>query len=692
MHPLWHTLEAIPHPGQEGFWAALPLAQLVKEPTTDPVAVFLIILAIMLIAPLLVERLRMPGIIGLILAGVIVGPHGLGVLERDSTITLLGTVGLLFLMFLGGLETSLDDLKRNAGKAITFGLATFLLPMAIGTAAMVPLGYSLLASVLIASCFASHTLVALPLLNKLGIMRTPTVTTTLGATLIVNVLALLVLAVVVKANEGDLTFSFWLFLIPSLAIYTFAVLWGVPRLGRWFFKRFGHDEGAEFTFVLAAVFVISYLASLIEIEPIVGAFLAGIAITQIIPRLSPLMNRIQFIGNTLFVPFFLISVGMLVDPLILVREPRSLVVAGAMIGAELVSKFVAATGSARGFGWPFANGMTMFGLSVAQAASTLAAITVAFEIELVDELAINGTIAMILVSCILSPSIVARWGAQMQGQLETAEEPTPTDSPQAALGQRVLVPVANPNTEDNLLQLAIILTKRVEGTLLPLHVLADRGGPISSASRLKQRQLLDTAEDVAHAADIPVEAIGRIDDSIDWGVLRASQERDADLLICGWKGFSSYQENFFGGVIDNIVRLSTIPVLVTRFPQPIENTRRVIFALSGRRASRAQIQTTFEMATTLAEELKAPLHLLHITASAHRGSYLASLVEGKEVLLQQMQGNPIRHISAALQPNDLLIMIESTYRRGRPALGRMPELIASANWDNNMIVVNFPVR
>lgn len=692
MHQLWHTLEVMAHPGQGGFWSALPLAQLVEEPTTDPVAVFLIILAIMLIAPLLVERLRMPGIIGLILAGVIVGPHGLGVLERDSTITLLGTVGLLFLMFLGGLETSLDDLKRNAGKAMTFGLASFLLPMAIGTAAMVPLGYSLLASILIASCFASHTLVALPLLNKLGIMRTPTVTTTLGATLIVNVLALLVLAVVVKANEGDLTLGFWLFLIPSLAVYTFAVLWGVPRLGRWFFKRFGHDEGAEFTFVLAAVFVISYLASLIEIEPIVGAFLAGVAITQIIPRLSPLMNRIQFIGNTLFVPFFLISVGMLVDPLILIREPRSLVIAGAMIGAELVSKFAAATGSARGFGWPFANGMTMFGLSVAQAASTLAAITVAFEIELVDELAVNGIIAMILVSCVLSPAIVARWGGKMQGQLETAEEPTPTDRPQTALGQRVLVPVANPDTEDNLLQLAIILTKRVQGTLLPLHVLPDRNGPIGPVARLKQRQLLDTAEDIAHAADIPVETIGRIDDSIDWGVIRASQERDADVLICGWKGFSTYQENFFGSVIDNIVRLATIPVLVTRFPQPIENTRRVVFALSGKRASRTQIQTTFEIATTLAEELKAPLHLLHITAGPPRGSYLASLVEGKEVLLQQLQGNPVQRISAILQPDDLLIMIESTYRRGRPALGRMPELIASANWDNNMMVVNFPVR
>jgi Kef-type K+ transport system membrane component KefB len=285
-------------------------------PIQDPVRVFLIIVAIMLVAPLIFERLKMPGIIGLILAGVVVGPHGLNILERDETIELLGTVGLLFLMFLGGLETSLNDLKGNADKAIVFGLATFILPMAIGTGAMLMLGYGGLAAVLVASCFASHTLVALPILSRLGIMRSPSITTTLGATLITNILALLVLAVIVKANDGDLTIGFWLFLIPALTIYTIATLVGVPYLGRWFFKQFGHDEGAEFIFVLATLFVISVLADLIEIEPIVGAFLAGIALTPLIPQLSPLMNRLQFIGNTLFVPIFLISVGMLVDPLV----------------------------------------------------------------------------------------------------------------------------------------------------------------------------------------------------------------------------------------------------------------------------------------------------------------------------------------------------------------------------------------
>ena len=245
------------------------------QPINDPVAVFLLILAIMLVAPLLFEKLNLPGIVGLILAGVVVGPEGLGLLERDENIILLGTVGLLFLMFMAGLETSLDDFKKNGDKAVVFGLATFIAPMVLGTAAMMALGYSFLAAVLVASCFASHTLLALPVLNKLGIMRAPAVNITLGGTLITNVIALLVLAVVVKAYGGGLTIGFWLFLIPALTIYTFATLWGVPKIGRWFFRKFGHDESAEFIFVLATLFIISYVAGLIEVEPIIGAFLAG---------------------------------------------------------------------------------------------------------------------------------------------------------------------------------------------------------------------------------------------------------------------------------------------------------------------------------------------------------------------------------------------------------------------------------
>ncbi|MBF2009587.1 cation:proton antiporter [Chlorogloeopsis fritschii PCC 9212] len=675
-----------------------PVFAQIFQPITDPVAIFLIILAIMLVTPLLFERFKLPGIIGLILAGIIVGPYGLGLLERDKTIELLGTVGLLFLMFLGGLETSLDDLKRNANKALTFGLATFVIPMVLGTAAMLPLGYSFLASVLVASCFASHTLLALPVLSKLGIMRNQVVTATLGGTLITNVLALLVLAIVVKANQGNLTLGFWLFLIPSLAIYTFATLWGVPNLGRWFFRRFGHDEGAEFLFVLAALFIVSYLAKLIEIEPIVGAFLAGVAITQLIPQMSPLMNRIQFIGNTLFVPFFLISVGMLVNPLILVKDARGILVAVVMIGAEFASKFLAAWGTAKVFKWKMPSTMVMFGLSVAQAASTLAAITVAFNIKLVDELTVNGIIAMILVSCIASPWIVERWGGKIQQETAHAANSKTEDLEHSAtlsnLANRVLVPVANPSTEDNLLNLAIILTKEGNGTLLPLHVIiSDKHGSVGVTAKTQQKRLLDTAETLAHAAVTRVEPIGRIDDSIDLGILRAAQERDASLVICGWKGYSTYRENFFGGVIDNIVRRSTAPVLITRFAQPIENTQRVLLAITDYRVSAATLRQTLSLAKILSEALKAPLQVLQVLSEPVQYiPNLESMVGDTEIPIQKIRGNSVRKISELLKANDLLVLLESTHRFGQPALGREPEAIARANPETSITIVHFPER
>ncbi|MDJ0571095.1 MAG: cation:proton antiporter [Pleurocapsa sp. MO_192.B19] len=660
------------------------------QPINDPVAVFLMILAIMLVAPLLFERLRLPGIVGLILAGVIVGPEGLGLLERGSNIILLGTIGLLFLMFMAGLETSLDDFKNNGDKAVIFGLATFIAPMILGTAAMMLLGYGFLAAVLVASCFASHTLLALPVLSKLGIMRASAVNVTLGGTLITNVLALLVLAVVVKAYEGKLTVGFWLFLIPALTIYTLATLWGVPKIGRWFFHKFGHDESAEFIFVLATLFVVSYVAGLIEVEPIIGAFLAGIALTPLIPQLSPLMNRIQFIGNTLFVPFFLISVGMLIDPLVLIHEPKSLVIAAVMIGAELISKFVAAWGVGQWFGYKFPSVMVIFGLSIAQAASTLAAITVAYEIELVDRTTVNGIVAMILFTCIVSPLVTERWGQQV-----TSAEKTPSaDNKTKVLAQRVLVPVANPNNEDNLLNLALILAKKSHGTLLPLHVLSDRDRPVSPEARMQQLQLLETAETLAHAANAAVETIGRVDDVIDRGIVRTAIERNASLVICGWKGYSTYQDNFFGSTIDNVALELAIPVLIARFVQPIANTARVFLAVTKRQALSAEFQQTLTIAKVLSSELKTSLQVLLVISKKQTQLSPSELSKlSQDSFIGQAQGNFIKEVSQKIHRNDLLLLpVKTTEKRlrNRSAVGTIPEAISRSHSDISVLIIHFP--
>ncbi|HIK43142.1 cation:proton antiporter [Thermoleptolyngbya sp. M55_K2018_002] len=677
------------------------LVAFIFRPITDPVAVFLVIIAIMLVSPLVFERIRLPGIVGLILAGLIVGPYGLNILERDSTIVLLGTVGLLFLMFMAGLETSLDDLKTNAGGAISFGLATFLIPMLIGTVAMLLLGYSFLAAILVASCFASHTLLSLPIASKLGIMRTQTVTITLGGTLITNVLALLVLAVVVKAHQGDLTLSFWLFLIPSLAIYTFATLWGVPRIGRWFFQRFGHDEGAEFTFVVAALFLVSYVARLIEIEPIIGAFLAGVAIAPLIPQFSPLMNRIQFIGNSLFVPFFLISVGMLVNPLILLQEPKSIAVAAVMVGVAIVAKYLPAWMTSKWFRLSNPSKMVMFGLSVAQAASTLAAITVAYNIELVDQPTVNGTIMMILVTCIASPWITSRWGDRIPLASDTATEPASTlvaDSQKElkTVPLRVLVPVANPDTEANLLQLALILVCSTEGTLLPLHVLPDSQDWLTAADRSQQAMLLGAAETLANAAAAEVEPIGRIDDSIDRGILRTAQEREANLIVCGWKGFSTYRDHLFGSVIDNVVRRAGIPVLVTRLMQPMNTVKRVLLVVTAEDLASPQFAEALALVKGLATGLKATFVLgLAMSDEAIATNQLDSLKSELKDSVYPLHGDIVRSLSYILDPNDLLILLHETrpyapYAFGQPTLGVTPEAIARQYRAVSMAIVNLP--
>jgi Kef-type K+ transport system membrane component KefB len=282
-------------------------------PLSDPVLVFALAMAIFLVLPQLFERIRIPGLIGLIIAGAVIGPSGFGLLDRDATIVLLGTVGLLYLMFLVGLELDLNEFNRHRRHSVTFGVLSFLLPQVTGTALSLLLGYSLLASVLLGAMFASHTLVAYPIASRLGIVKTGAVTTVLGATLITDMLALLVLAVVTGAYEGETDAAFWIRLLATLSIYVAIVMVLIPRLGRWFFRRVRSDGPGEYVFVLTVLFGFAGLAEMVGIEPIIGALLVGFALNRLIPEQGPLMNRIKFVGDAIFVPFFLVSVGMLVD-------------------------------------------------------------------------------------------------------------------------------------------------------------------------------------------------------------------------------------------------------------------------------------------------------------------------------------------------------------------------------------------
>lgn len=311
-------------------------------PLADPVLKFLLILLIILGAPLVLNKLRVPHLLGLIIAGAVVGPNGLNLILRDSSIILSGTAGLLYIMFLAGLEIDMGDFKRNSRRSLVFGMYTFLIPMTLGTAVSYwVLQFSMPTSVLLASMFASHTLIAYPIISKLGISKDNAVSITVGGTMITDILALLVLTVIVGMTTGKVDDVFWIRLGISLMLFGLLVILLFPLIGRWFFKRV-HDPISQYIFVLAMVFFGAFLAQAAGMEAIIGSFLAGLALNRLIPQSSPLMNRIEFVGNAIFIPFFLLGVGMLIDYRAFFTSFETIKVGVIMIIVATAAKYMAA--------------------------------------------------------------------------------------------------------------------------------------------------------------------------------------------------------------------------------------------------------------------------------------------------------------------------------------------------------------
>ncbi|WP_454436474.1 cation:proton antiporter domain-containing protein [Thauera mechernichensis] len=421
-------------------------------PITDPVLVFALVALLILLAPIVMGRWRLPGTIGLLLAGAILGPNALGVLARDQSFVLFGTVGLLYIMFSAALEIDLVVLKRYRMHSLVFGLLTFAIPQGVGTlVGYYVLGFSLPAAILLASLFASHTLLAYPVTRQLGIAHNQAVTTAIGGTIITDTLALLVLAVIAASTRGDTGDYFWHTLVGSLVLYGVIVLFGLPKLARWFFRNVGRNGVSEFVFVLSTVFGCAGMAHLAGSEPIVGAFLAGLALNRLIPHNSALMNRIQFTGEAIFIPFFLLSVGMLLDVSVLVADVRSLSIMLAMLTSVLVTKWLAAAATRVLLGYSREQAGLVFGLSVAQAAATLAATIVGYDLGLFDDAVVNGAIMMMLVTCIVAPLQVDHHGRKI------ARQSASNDNAVIGSKQRILVSLSSRAPHKALLDLAMML-------------------------------------------------------------------------------------------------------------------------------------------------------------------------------------------------------------------------------------------
>ncbi len=643
-------------------------------PLTDPVLIVAVAMATFLLAPLLFERLNVPGIIGLIVAGAALGPHGFGVLERDRTIVLLGTVGLLYLMLMVGLELDLNDFARYRRRSIVFGLVSSVLPGVVGAGAALALGYGTPSALLVASAFASHTLLAYPIAARLGIVRNPAVTTTLGGTILVEILALLLLAVVVEARGRSMDWVFWVGIGVPFAVYGAAVLLVLPRLGRWFFRNASEGE-TEFVFVMTALFSVAYLAHFGRVEPLIGALLTGLALNRLIPEQSALMNRTRFVGNAVFIPFFLLSVGMVVDVRAL-DSALAWAVAGAAALLVILAKWLAAKAAEKLFGYTPDEGWVVFGLSVPHAAGTLAIVLVGFDAKLLDQAEVNGVVVMILATCIVGPWAVQRYGRRVA--LREADRPyDPGHAP-----RRVLVPLANPATADALLDLALVVRGHEDEEPLRVLMVAPGEGAASEAEVAEAEAVLGHAVLHAAGAGVQVVPMTRVDTSIAAGIARGVAESRTSIVVIGWDGRRSGTRAVFGSVLDQLTASTRATLLVARLTQAPRTTRRVVAVVPPGLDRHPAFLQVLGTVNTLASGLGAPVLLVPVTGDGERIRELHAAARPQvPATVDAARGwDGLDALLGTLSRDDLVVLLAA--RRGTavwsPAVERLPQTLADA--------------
>ena len=557
----------------------LPFVISHELPLTDPVLKFLLILVIILSAPLLLNKLKIPHLLGLIIAGAIIGPNGLKLVLRDSSIILSGTAGLLYIMFLAGLEIDMGDFKKNSGRSFVFGMYTFLIPMALGiVAGLYVLHFSMETSILLASMFASHTLIAYPIISKLGITKDKSVTITVGGTMITDMLALLVLTVIVGMATGVIGEHFWTRLSISIVIFVLFVVIAFPIAGRWFFKHV-QDSISQYIFVLVMVFLGAYLAELAGIESIIGSFLAGLSLNRLIPRSSPLMHRVEFIGNSIFIPFFLIGVGMLIDYRAFFTSFDTIKVGIVMIIVATIAKYAAAWLTQKTFRMSVDQRRIIFGLSNAQAAATLAAVMVGYNvilgqtpegepIRLLNESVLNGTILMILVTCTMA-SFSAQRGAHNLAATASSETDETGDHK-----ERILIPLSNEDTAEELVNLSLA-TKSKKNThhLYALNILDNKVSGDDQQLK-KSRRLLENAALTAAATDTHLQELQRYDLNVTNAILSVILEHRITDLVLGLHKEKGIPSSFLGRITEGILDYSDVTTLIYKPAQPLSTMKR----------------------------------------------------------------------------------------------------------------------
>ena len=551
-------------------------------PITDPTLIFFVVLLMILLSPIIMGRLRIPHIIGMVLAGVLVGKYGLNILGRDASFELFGRVGLFYIMFLAGLEMDMEGLKKNRNRVVVFGMLTFLIPFAMTYFMGVSLlGYLPLASLLLAAIMASNTLIAYPIVGRYGLTRHTSSTLSVGSSMMALFMALIVMASIVNSFHGNGGILFWLLFILKFVAYCVGLIMVIPRVTRWFLRRYS-DAVMQFIFILAIVFLSAALSDAVGLEGIFGAFMSGLILNRFVPKVSPLMNRIEFTGNALFIPYFLIGVGMLINVRLLFAGSKILWVVFCIVFFGTLGKAVAAYLAARIFRMSWLAGHMMFGLTSAHAAGAIAMVMVGRRLEVApgqylfgDEV-LNGIVIMILFTCVISTVITER--AAQRLRLQEKEDQNMMKNLD---DEKILIPVKYPEYSDNLVTMATLMRNpRLKRELVALNVVYDDVN--MRHNQAEGQRLLDHLCHLASASDVPMVTQVRVAANIANGIKHAFKEFQASEILMGLHFHKEINRSFWGEFTRSLYNGLSRQIIVTRILQPLNTIRRIQVAIPSR--------------------------------------------------------------------------------------------------------------
>ena len=663
-------------------------------PITDPTLIFFVVLLIILFAPIVMSKLRIPHIIGMVLAGVVIGQYGFNILERDNSFELFGRVGLYYIMFLAGLEMDMQGAKKQSQRFLIFGLLTCLVPLILTyVMAIAFLGYSGKASFLLGCIMASNTLIAYPIIGRYGLQRHPSVVLSVGSSMISLFLALVMLAALSGSFENNSGWMFWFLFVAKFAIFCAGSIILIPKLTRYFLRRYS-DAVMQYIFVLGIMFLSASLTSLIGLEGIFGAFFSGLILNRYIPHVSPLMNRIEFIGNALFIPYFLIGVGMLINVRTLFTGIDVIWVVLLIVFFGTFGKAVAAYISSLIFRLPKADGHMMFGLTSAHAAGAIAMVMVGMRLEvapgqyLVNDDMLNGVVMMILFTCIISTLMTEHASQQiiLQEKRHPHNEAPQTDD------EKILLCVKYPEIAPHLLYLSILMrNQRLNRELVALNVVYD--DQKSNTARQEGIQLLERLQQTASASDVKVQTQVRLATNIANGIKHAFREFACSEIIMGMHVHTDANPRFWGEFIQSLYNGLNRQIMLTRFVQPMSTLRRIQVVVPSRAEFEPGFHRWLERLSRLAGQLDCRIQFHGRNESL---VLIAEYINNRHPNVRaeytsMAHWNELPQLAAGIAEDHLFVVV--TARKGtisyKNALERLPDELQKHYSGKNLMII-FP--